>query len=94
MKIDRMRAGMVVFDVGRSKLGNTTMMPVSVWRVHISSADLDGRRVEASWIGNAPRWFSERQKSGWREKAPLLVKIGYGYRLATSAELKAAGRAS
>lgn len=94
MKIDRMRAGMVVFDVGRSRMGSTTMSTVSVWPVSIKNVDLDGRRVEASWNGNAPRWYRESQTSKWREKAPLLVKIGYGHRLATRAELKAAGRQS
>lgn len=90
MKIDRMKPGMVVYSVGRQKMGNTTLSTVAVWSVYVRAVDMDRRRVEASWNGNTACWFSEREASKWREKKPVLVKSDmWGRRLATREEIKA-----
>lgn len=95
MKFEKLKPGMIVYDVGRTKMGNTTMTTVSVWTVRIIEVDTEHRRVLASWNGNKAKHFYERETSKWREKEPMLIrsKIGY-YRLATREEIKAAKEAA
>jgi hypothetical protein len=89
-KIEKLKAGDVVYDVGRTKMGNTTMSTVSVWRVHIKEVDPQGGWVLASWNGNASKKFYNRSIDKWRVKEPVLVDCaGWGRRLATREELKA-----
>ena len=87
--ISKLTPGMTVYDVSRQKMGNTNMSTVVVWRVTIISVDTERKRVTASWNGNAPRVYGERVAKSWRVKEPVLVKSGWGHRLATRAELKA-----
>lgn len=87
MDIKKLQPGMTVYDVGRIKMGNTTMSTVSVWSVRIVSVDLGGERVVASWNGNAPKEFSANSVKRWRAKKPVLIKTGWAYRLATREEL-------
>lgn len=91
MKFEKLKPGMVVYDVHRNKMGNTTMSSVGVWPVRIISVDAEKRRVEASWNGNKPQIFYVRETSKWREKEPMLIRSEFGsYRLATREEIKAA----
>lgn len=91
MKFEKLQPGMTVYDVGRTKMGNTTLTTVSVWQVHVREVDAERRRVLASWNGNAARHFYEREFSKWREKEPLLIRSAFGRaRLATREEQKAA----
>jgi hypothetical protein len=46
--------------------------------------------VIASWNGNTPERFYDRSYSQWRATEPMLVKSGWGQRLATREEIKAA----
>ena len=90
MKLEKLKPGMVVYDVGRSKMGNTTIRTVGVWRVRIVSVDMDTRRVMASWNSNPPKTFYPREVAKWREKEPLLIRSAFGRaRLATREEIKA-----
>jgi|GEM_PF-1022030 len=91
MKFEKLKPGMVVYDVGRHKMGNTTMSTVAVWSVRIISVDTEKRRVEASWNGNRPKVCYEYEAKKWREKEPMLIRSPMGYaRLATREEIKAA----
>ena len=91
MKLEKLEAGMEVYDCHRHKLGNTTMSTVGVWRVRIVSVDRETQRVQASWNGNAPKTFYPRDVAKWREKEPMLIRGACGSaRLATREELKAA----
>lgn len=91
MKFEKLEAGMVVYDVHRHKLGNTTMSTVGVWRVCIVSVDREERRVQASWNSNPPKTFYPCEVEKWREKEPMLIRGAFGSaRLATREELKAA----
>jgi len=94
MKFEKLQPGMTVYDVGRHKMGNTTLTTVAVWSVRVLEVDAEHRRVVASWNTNTPRTFHERDVKKWREKAPLLVgtMLG-GKRLATREEQKAAREA-
>lgn len=94
MKIDKLQPGMIVYDVGRRRMGNTTRSTVGVWRVQIVSVDVDARVVVASWNGNRQRPYGERTWSKWRLEAPHLVPMAMGgYRLARRGEAKSSGGA-
>lgn len=94
MKFEKLQPGMVVYDVGRQKMGNTTMTTVAVWSVTIVSVDAETRSVMASWNGNRPSRYYEGSCKKWRETRPLLVRSGFGaYRLATKEEIASAREA-
>jgi hypothetical protein len=91
MKFEKLKPGMVVYNVGRTKMGNTNISSVGVWKVRVISVAEDGRSVQASWNGNPPKTFYRREAEKWREKEPLLIRSGFGCaRLATREEIKAA----
>lgn len=91
MKFEKLKPGMTVYDVGRHKMGNTTISTVTVWAVRIVSVDAEKRTVEAIWNGNGARTYRERAYKKWREKKPLLVEDFFGSkRLATREEIAAA----
>ena len=94
MKFEKIKPGMFVYDVGRQKLGNTTLSTVVVWGVNIVSVDDEKRTVEASWNHNLIRTYSEREYKKWRAEKPMLVSVGIfgGKRLATKDEIAAAKR--
>ena len=88
MQIEKLTPGMVVFDVGRAKMGNTSRSTVAVWPVQIIAVDLGKRTVQASWNNNPPRTFLEKAWKKWRKERPLLVALPFGgYRLATREEI-------
>lgn len=91
MKFEKLKPGQIVYDLGRHKMGNTTISTVAIWEVRIISVDAERRRVEASWNGNRPRVFYESDARKWRERPPMLVEGFFGSRrLATREEIKAA----
>lgn len=91
MKFEKLQPGMTVYDVGRHKMGNTTMSTVAVWSVHVIEVDSERRRVTASWNSNRPRVYYERDVTKWRANKPMLVRTMMGAsRLATREERKAA----
>jgi len=87
MKLEKLKPGMTVYDVGKRKMGNTTLRTVMVWPVKIHEVDLQKREVIASWNCNPSRTFSERAAGKWKKDPPLLVTHMSGAsRLATKAE--------
>lgn len=89
MKIEKMKAGMVVYDVHRYKMGNTTMSTVGIWHVYVKEVNCEQGYIVASWNGNAPEKIYRNAAEKFRKKEPLLVKVGLTYRLATREEVKA-----
>lgn len=91
MKIESLKPNMRVWDVGRRRMGNTTISTVCVWAVDVKLVDLEGRKVTASWNGNSYRVFGEHEVSRWRLSEPVTIAAGMmgRRRLATRAELKA-----
>jgi hypothetical protein len=89
LKFERIQPGMVLYDVGRTKMGNTTMSTISVWSVRIISVDADTRSAMVSWNTNKPTRYYEHSPKRLKEKQPMLIKIGFGHRLATREEQKA-----
>ena len=96
MKFEKLKPGMFVYDVGRQRLGNTTLSTVAVWGVEIIGVDTEKRTVDARWNYNLIRTYSEREYKKWRAAKPMLVPVGNfgGKRLATKDEVKAAKRAA
>lgn len=90
MKIQNLKPGMTVYDVGTQVMGNTRIRTVSVWSVKIEAVDEALGTVTASWNGNRLRVFTERAWKKWRLKEPMLVNVGMRQRLATRAEIAAA----
>ncbi len=90
MKFEKLQPGMVVYDVGRHKMGNTTLSTVSVWSVRIISVDAETRSCIASWNTNKARQYHERSIAKWRAARPMLIGQGAMKRLATREEIKAA----
>jgi hypothetical protein len=90
MKFGHLEPGLTVYDVGRQKMGNTTLSTVAVWHVTIVSVDADSQSVMASWNGNPAKRFYKYAWSKWRLKRPVLIDSSFGSRrLATREELKA-----
>ena len=89
MKIEKLKPGMIVYDVGRHKMGNTTLSTVSVWEVEIESIDIQNELVRAHWNHNNYKDYGKHIWSKWRIKEPLLIRTAMGsYRLATRGEIK------
>ena len=95
MKIENLKAGGSVYDVGRRIMGNTTISTVSVWRVRIVSVDVADGVVVAEWNGNPAKRYYQRDWSKWRASEPMLIEGMWGRRrLATREEIKAARAAA
>lgn len=90
MKLEKLKPGMIVYDVHKTQMGNTTMRTVGVWPVHIVSVDVENQTVEARWNHNPVQKYRGRAIGKWRAKEPLLITGRFGCaRLATREEIKA-----
>lgn len=59
--INTVKAGDVLYDCRRQKMGNTTMSQMATWEVRVKEIDTDHTRIFASWNGNAPKWMYRRE---------------------------------
>ncbi|EAN4326978.1 hypothetical protein EG703_05030 [Salmonella enterica] len=85
MKLSQLEAGMTVWSLSRSKMGNTSIKTVTLHSVVIQ--EVHDNHVIASWNGNAPRRFGETAISGWKKDKPILIRDRSGSaRLATREE--------
>jgi hypothetical protein len=89
MKMSSLKPGMTVYDVGRHKMGNTTISTVAIWPVHIVSVDIENFVVKASWNGNPANKFYSRSIAKWREKKPILISGPLGNARLSTREEKA-----
>lgn len=88
MQIEKLKPGMVVYDVGMYTMGNTKIKSVAIWSVFVQSVDIDAGVVVASWNSNTPKRYYQSSWSKWRIKKPQLVSLGFGrYRLAKRGEV-------
>ncbi len=60
MKFEKIRPGMVLYDRHKYRAGNTTMRVLGEWTVRIVSTDAATRTAVASWNGNPPQKWPER----------------------------------
>jgi hypothetical protein len=88
MKFEKLTPGMVLYDVHKERMGNTTMRSVGVWPVKIVSLDVVKQTAMASWNGNPPQLYFRRGLEKLRAKAPVLVGE-MCKRVATRAEVAA-----
>ena len=72
------KVGDVLYDCRRTKMGNTTMSTLSTWRVVVTEVDTEKRRVMASWNGNKPDWWSERNLKPLRRSQPKTRRTATG----------------
>ena len=77
MTIDKLKPGVIVYDVQRYRMGNTTLRSVGVWEVRIVSVDTETQTVVASWNHNRPEVYRSRIWSKWRLKKPKLIDTGF-----------------
>lgn len=88
MKLESLKPGMVVYDVAKTRMGNTSLRTVSVWPVSIHETG-DGF-VIASWNNNAARKYGRHDVARWRKSKPVTVPTMMGgCRLATREEIAA-----
>ena len=91
MKFEKLKPGMVVYDVRRYKMGNTTVSSIGIWEVRIVSVDSESKTVVAEWNNNPAKKYFGCVVEKWRAKKPLLIRGAFGsHRLATREEIKAA----
>jgi hypothetical protein len=69
--ITRLKAGQIVWDLQRNTAGNTTMKRDDLYEVKIIKVNLEENHVIASWNGNKPRRYNEREIKKWRVKEPV-----------------------
>lgn len=67
---DAIKVGDVLYDVGKVRMGNTSMRTIAVWRVTIKEIDSDKRIALASCNGNAAKWWSEARLKKLRRSPP------------------------
>lgn len=71
---EKIVAGMVLYDLHREKLGNTTMSELGAWPVKIIEVDYERRSALVRWNGNAPK------RLYGRELTRLCLKLPKSYR--------------
>lgn len=86
MNIRKIKPGTHVYFAVRHRLGNTTAKTTSIHTAFVVSVDLASERVTANISNESARSYGRTVWSKWRETKPLLVKQGFGARLATKAE--------
>lgn len=90
MKFERIKPGMVLYDLHRERAGNTMMHRWGVWEVRVISVDVEGRTAEASWNGNRPQTYTEKELRELRVERPVMVGDNFLFkRPETRAEKKA-----
>lgn len=73
IKFEKLQPGMVLWDVHRQKVGNTTLTELGAWKVQIVSVDPETRTAMVVWNGNPERKWYER------ELKKLYVKLPKSY---------------
>jgi hypothetical protein len=69
-KFETVKAGDVLYDVHRQKMGNTTMSRLGCWDVKVISVDAEAGTVLASWNGNPAQTYYRRSVEKWRRSKP------------------------
>jgi hypothetical protein len=61
ISFDKVKAGDVLYDVHRTKMGNTRMRAERCWPVQVVSIDHERGTAVCSWNGNPARQYTRRQ---------------------------------
>jgi hypothetical protein len=57
----KLKPGMVLLDIHRYRVGNTTMRSLGCWKVTVISVDAETRTAMCSWNHNPPTRYVESQ---------------------------------
>jgi len=69
-KFHTVKAGDVLWDVHREKMGNTTMSRLGAWQVRVISIDYENETAMCSWNTNPPRLYFKRGIERLRRTKP------------------------
>lgn len=87
MKFEKIKEGMILYDVHSYKMGNTTIRSLGIWEVKILEINRENRTALASWNGNPPKTYGESSLKKLKAKRPVLVPTALGkYRIETREE--------
>jgi hypothetical protein len=77
MTFDKLKPGMILYDVHAYTMGNTSMRSIGVWAVKVIEVH-ENRTITASWNGNASRKMYESDWKKLRLKKPELISGAFG----------------
>ena len=93
IKFEKIKPGMVLYDVYTYGMGNTKMRTYGEWDVEIIEVYPETRSASVSWNGNRPDVWVERRLTKLRAKRTEMVRtFGMGQRPAKKHERKKAER--
>lgn len=75
IQFEKLKKGMILYDVHSYRAGNTTRRRQGLWKVYIEEVDTEKRRVLASWNGNKATWYPEYRITKYRATAPEWMKV-------------------
>lgn len=70
IRFESIKANDVLYDVRRTKMGNTTMTRLSCWEVKIVSVDPAKRTAVVRWNWNQPEMWHAHQLAKLRRSPP------------------------
>lgn len=59
ISFDKLTPGMILLDIHKYRMGNTTMRAWGCWEVRVISVDPEARTAMCSWNGNPPTKYRE-----------------------------------
>ena len=85
MKLTSLNPGMVVYDLKRRRMGNTSVVTHCVYKVRV--IEVHDNHILASWNGNSPVKIFESGVARLKKNEPVMIRSTMGYsRPATRAE--------
>jgi hypothetical protein len=70
IKFEKITPGMELLDIHRTKMGNTTMSELGLWKVRVISVDPATRTALVSWNSNPQEKYHERDLTRLYTKPP------------------------
>ena len=61
VKFEKIEPGMVLLDIHREKMGNTTMSEGGLWKVLVVAVDREKRTARVSWNHNPQQTWDARR---------------------------------
>lgn len=77
MTFDKLKPGIILYDVHSYTMGNTSIRSMGVWCVKVHEVH-PNRTILASWNGNAVKRMYESEWKRLRLKEPELIRTTFG----------------
>jgi hypothetical protein len=75
VSFDKLVPGMVLLDIHSSRMGNTMLRRLGLWKVKVISVDHVTRTAMCSWNGNTPtRYFEHEFKKLYLKRTKAYLK--------------------